>query len=51
MKRTAAVVFVFLDWDDGREELVRKAVEADCVTRVFIVGNREPEKGLNEAAL
>ena len=40
---------MFLDWDNGREQLVHKAVEANCATRVFVVANKEPQKGFKEA--
>ena len=35
--KISTVIFVFLDWDDTRREMVRTAVECGCSGRVFIV--------------
>jgi uncharacterized protein (DUF58 family) len=37
LTKMSAVIFVLLDWDLPREELVRAAVEAGCSTKVVIV--------------
>lgn len=37
----STVVFVFLDWDKSRRQLVRYAEEAGCETKTFIVKNKE----------
>jgi uncharacterized protein (DUF58 family) len=37
----SAVIFVLLDWDESRRQLVRAAVEAGCSTRVAIIRDGE----------
>lgn len=39
--KISTVIFVFLDWDNTRREMVRTAVECGCSGRVFIVNEGE----------
>ncbi|MFP4356184.1 MAG: DUF58 domain-containing protein [Phycisphaerae bacterium] len=42
LERISSVIFVLLDWDESRRELVRRAVEAGCRTKVILVSSRPP---------
>lgn len=43
----SAVVFVLLDWDAARRELVRTAVEVGCNTKVVVVRKSRPTEPLD----
>lgn len=42
LESISAVVFVLLDWDASRRQLVRTAAEAGCAARAVIVTDRPP---------
>ncbi len=44
----SAVIFVLLDWDESRRQLVRAAVEAGCSARVVIVRDGETSLSYGE---
>lgn len=46
----STAVFVFLDWDDTRRTLVRRALEAGCEVKVFVVRDTPPALPLDENA-
>ncbi len=41
-----SVIFVLLDWDDERENFVKKTVESNCYTKAVIVRSRETTNDL-----
>jgi len=49
LTNTSAVVFVLLDWDRSREQLVRMALEAGCGVRVYLVREKATSLDTTEA--
>ncbi len=46
---TSAAIFLLLDWDDSRENLVRMTVEAGCSVRVIIITDKKTTKDFHNA--
>lgn len=49
LQKTSAVVFIFLDWDKARENLVRQAVISDCHVKVIIIRDKPPSESYQDA--
>ncbi len=49
LEQTSAVIFVLLDWDETRENLVRRAVVSDCSVKVIIIREKQTSRPFREA--
>ncbi len=49
LAQTSSVVFVLLDFDEAREQLLRLAVEAGCETKVLLVRDTPPTRSYSGA--
>jgi len=51
LNQTSSVVFILLDWDPHREDLVRQAAEAGCHTKIFVIRQTPTSHSFEDAQI